>query len=116
MTPAHLHPIVVHLALGFALLWLVRGLMQGVIPENDPVGTDSRPGVEGGIREVIFSSALSRSERVGWLWPGIGPEPFRAPSSGPGPFTNVWDFSRWEGYPGAFSGFRKRPEALFSLA
>jgi hypothetical protein len=54
VTPAHLHPIVVHLALGFALLWLVRGLMQGFIPENDPVGTDSRPGVEGGIREVIF--------------------------------------------------------------
>ncbi|WP_179110242.1 hypothetical protein [Leptospirillum ferriphilum] len=46
VTPAHLHPIVVHFALGFALLWLLR--------ENGSLGKDSGPGMEGGIREVLF--------------------------------------------------------------
>lgn len=58
MTPAHLHPVVVHFTLGFALFWLLR--------ENSLWGQEIALGMEGRIREGIFVLGLI-AIGTGWI-------------------------------------------------
>ena len=58
MTPAHLHPIVVHFTLGFVLLWILR--------ENGFLGEKRISEMEGGIRDVIYAFGLV-AIGTGWV-------------------------------------------------
>lgn len=58
MTPSHLHPVVVHFALGFSLLWLLKERLTEKVADECST--------EGGIRETVFVACLL-GIGTGWL-------------------------------------------------
>lgn len=105
MTPAHMHPIVVHFTLGFALLWLLR--------ENGFLGKGSVTGTEGGIRETIFALGLVA---VGTGWVALAwdrPRTFPGVFFWPGALHEALGLSAVGALSWRFFGFRPDARSVF---